>query len=211
MEQWAEANRDIVASDVAQQRNITRRDVEITATLGSLIHAVRAVDTTSAVQESVMQGVEEAERRWGEARTDWHSATDHDERRAALDLMEDAIAGVSAAADTISEWLGTIPESPVKRTLQTVRDELEQKVDQWERMLSPDYADDDGGREDLLKALRVSGRMTSDIHILGRHAELSEKDASVTARMVRNGAPDFIRFDLKKNDTGAWRVTRIRY
>jgi hypothetical protein len=85
------------------------------------------------------------------------------------------------------------------------------RVQQWERLLAADYSDDDGGREDLLRALQVSGRATSDTHIVGRHAELSEKEASVTVRLENDGAPDFMRFDLKRIESGSWRVNRIRY
>jgi 3',5'-cyclic AMP phosphodiesterase CpdA len=133
MEQWADANRDIVATDAAQQRKISRQDAEIATTLNRLHDSLEAYRGEAAASDGVRRAVDAASRRWSEARSDWESASDDDDRRKALDQLEESIADVCGAADSVAEWLGSVPNSPAKLEIQTVRDDLEQRITQRER------------------------------------------------------------------------------
>jgi len=133
VKQWADANRDILASDAVQQRNITREDTEIASALTKLREAVLASGVADAARRDVERTLDAAAQQWSEARANWQSASDSDERRAALDQLEEEVADVCSAADLVSEWLGSVPDSPEKLRIQTVRDELEQRVTQRER------------------------------------------------------------------------------
>jgi len=84
------------------------------------------------------------------------------------------------------------------------------QTDRWARMMSDDYADGSGGKEDFLRAMNLRAGDEQGLKVLGRQGELTEKAAYVVAEVQRQGNPDFVRMELKGTQDGGWRVTAVR-
>jgi hypothetical protein len=81
---------------------------------------------------------------------------------------------------------------------------------QWERLLADEYSDGLGGKEDLMRSLRLHSAHDGNLRLRGSVSELFEKTATVVARIEQGGRPDFVRLDLKATATDAWRIATIR-
>jgi hypothetical protein len=78
-------------------------------------------------------------------------------------------------------------------------------------LLAPDYADAEGGRDDLIKALRARGETRRPLEVSGLAATLgpAPNAGTVVVRVKGEAAVDFQRIDLKTGPTGEWRITAI--
>ncbi len=133
MQRWADTARDITTEDTSQQRQITRADNQIARALADLGHGLESLGDATGVCLAARQSVESAERRWTAAGANWERAVDAHSHRAALAELETAGDDVCSAIDAVEQCLGTLPESPNKRTIEVRRDELEQLLKQWDR------------------------------------------------------------------------------
>jgi len=83
-------------------------------------------------------------------------------------------------------------------------------VGRWERLLSKEYKDDTGGREDFLKSLKARAGSSSMVKVLDAQSQLQEDSAFVVARLDCDGRPDFSRLELKMDDRSVWRIVSIQ-